>query len=162
MVPSGYFGSYDLAAGTSMNMSSYNCILMLMKPRQWMTTLGLLALVFLAVVGLILTRDLEQTEAQKGTQGRRAPLVNEKPLRSAREMGALASDATERRLAAQVEKLADHEVDLAFNDALHDAAEHPVTPTPETKELLAQQNKAEAAIKANQDRIEQLKKQIAA
>src|SRR5438105_2051855 len=121
--------------------------LLLMKPRQWMTTLGLLALVALAAIGLILTRDREQTDGQKAGSGRRAPLVNEKPLRTAREMGALASDTVERRLAAQVEKLADHEVDLAFNDALHDAAEHPVTPTAETKELLARQNKAEAAIK---------------
>jgi small-conductance mechanosensitive channel len=136
--------------------------LLLMKPRQWMTTLGLLALVALAATGLIITRDLGQTEAQKAGSGRRAPLVNEKPLRTAREMGALASDATERRLAAQVEKLADHEVDLAFADALHDAAEHPVPPTAETKELLVRETKAEAAIKANQDRIEQLKKQIAA
>ncbi|MCU1310844.1 MAG: LigA [Candidatus Angelobacter sp.] len=142
-----------------MSTSSYNGTLMLMKPRQWMTTLGLLGLVVLAVIGLILTRDLGQPEAQRG---RRAPLVNEKPLQTAREVASLASDAVERRYAAQVEKLADHEVDLAFADALHDAAEHPVAPTAETKELQSRQNKAEAAIKANQDRIDQLKKQIAA
>ncbi|MCU1306342.1 MAG: LigA [Acidobacteriaceae bacterium] len=126
-----------------------------------MTTLGLLGLVVLAIVGLIFTRDIGQAEGQKGP-GRRAPLVNEKPLQTAREVASLASDGVERRYAQQVEKLADHEVDLAFADALHDAAEHPVTPTPETKELLARQTKAEAAIKTNQDRIEQLKKQIAA
>jgi hypothetical protein len=144
-----------------MPMWSKNPLLNL-NPRQWMTTLGLLVLVVLAATGLVLTRDLGQSNGQKAGSGRRAPLVNEKPLQTAREMGALASDPVERRLAAQVEKLADHEVDLAFADALQDAAQHPVTPTAETKELLARENKAEAAIKANQDRIDQLKKQIAA
>jgi small-conductance mechanosensitive channel len=144
-----------------MQMRLFNPFL-LMKPRQWMTTLLLLGLVVLAVVGLILTRDLGQSDGQKGAQGRRAPLVNEKPLQTAREVGSLASDPAERRLAQQVEKLADHEVDLAFADALHDAAEHPVAPTPETKELVARQNKAEAAIKLNQQRIEELKRGIAA
>lgn len=131
-----------------------------MKPRQWTITVALLGLVILAAIGLILTR--ESADTQNAKPGRRVPLVDEKPLQTARELAPLATDGAERRLAQQVEKLADHEVDLAFADALHDAAEHPVAPTPETKELLARQTKADAAIKQNEQRIEQLKKQVAA
>jgi small-conductance mechanosensitive channel len=133
---------------------------MLMKPRQWMATFGLLGLVLLAIIGLILTRDSAPTQASK-TSGHRTPLVDEKPLQTARALGALASDRDERRYAEQVEKLGDHEVDLAFADGLRDAAEHPVPPTPETRELLERSSKAEAAMKADQDKIDQLKKQLA-
>jgi small-conductance mechanosensitive channel len=133
-----------------------------MTPRQWMITLGLLGLVVLAAIGLILTRDLGQPGQQEGTQGHRPPLVDEQPLRTARSMATLASDRDEQRFAQQAVKLADHEVDLAFADGLRDAAEYPVTPAPQTRELMARENNAEAAIKTDQDRIDQLKKQLAA
>jgi small-conductance mechanosensitive channel len=133
---------------------------MLMKTRQWMATFGLLGLVALAAIGLMLTRGSAPTEASK-TTGHRPPLVDERPLQTARALAALASDREEHRYADQAEKLADHEVDLAFADGLRDAAEHPVPPTPETRDLQARSSKAETAIKADQDRIEQLKKQLA-
>ena len=127
-----------------------------------MATIGLLAVVLAAVVGLILTRPSANSGITTQARGRRPPLVDERPLQSARAMAALASDPDQQRLAQQALRLADHEVDLAFADALRDATEHPVPPKPETRELFARVNKAQAAVKADEDRLDQLKKQLAA
>ncbi len=64
--------------------------------------------------------------------------------------------------ADQALRLSDNAVDLAFEDALRDAANHPVPPTPETQELYARVNQGEADVKADQDSVNQLKKQLGA
>jgi small-conductance mechanosensitive channel len=133
---------------------------MLMKARQWVVSAALLTLVVGAAVALILTRQSAQP-ASSFTTGRRPPLVDERPVQTARAMSALASDRDEQRFAQQALKLADHEVDLAFTDGLRDATEHPAPPTPQTKELLARASRADAAVKKDQDKITQLKKDLA-
>src|SRR5256886_12235274 len=57
-------------------------------------------------------------------------------------------------------KVADRELDLAFASGLRDAAEHSVPSKPETKELYARASQAQARVKADQDRIDQLTKQL--
>ena len=57
--------------------------------------------------------------------------------------------------------MADHTVDVAFNYEMRQATEHPVAPTPESKKLYAQAHQAETAVKADQDRIDELQKQLA-
>ncbi len=131
-----------------------------MKTRQWVVTFVLFALVVLALVGLILTRDSGAPVAR--TRPRRAPLVDERPMQTARSMAALASTREERRFAQQALRLADHAVDLAFADAMRDAAEHPLAPSPETKELYARMSRAEAQVKSDQDIIDELKKESTA
>ena len=64
---------------------------MWMKAHQWIVTLGLLALVLAAAVGLILTRQSAHSSSA-GPQGRRPPIVDEQPLKTARAVAALASD----------------------------------------------------------------------
>jgi small-conductance mechanosensitive channel len=44
---------------------------------------------------------------------------------------------------------------------MRQATEHPAAPTPESKKLYAQANRADAAVKVDQDRITQLQKQLA-
>ena len=132
-----------------------------MKSRQWLITLGLLALSVAAIVGAILTRGAPVADSSQGGRGRRPPLVDERPLKTATEMAKLASSWDQRRFANQILKAADHEVDMAFQDALRDASNHPPQPTPETREMYARLNKAEAAAKAGQDRVDQLNKQLA-
>jgi small-conductance mechanosensitive channel len=133
---------------------------MWMKAHQWIVTLGLLALVLAAAVGLILTR--QATESTSATsQGRRPPIVDEQPLKTARAMAPLATGWDEQRLSRQALKLADHAVDIAFSYEMRQATEHPAPPTPESKRLYAQANQGEAAVKADQDRIDQLQKQLA-
>jgi small-conductance mechanosensitive channel len=134
-----------------------------MKSRQWLVALGLVSLVLAAVVGSILTRDLGPltSPTDSGTATDQAPLVDEKPLQTARSMAKLAAGADEHRFSEQAEQLADNEVDLAFHDALRDAGNHPVTPTPQNHELFEHVSQSEADVKADQDRVEQLKKDLA-
>ncbi len=133
---------------------------MWMKAHQWIVTLGLLALVLAAAVGLILTRQSAQSSST-GSQGRRPPIVDEQPLLTARAMVPLASDWEEQRYSRQALKLADHAVDIAFSYEMRQATEHPAPPTPESKKLYAHANQADAAVKADHDRIDQLQKQLA-
>jgi small-conductance mechanosensitive channel len=111
-------------------------------------------------VGLILTRQSTQSNSA-ATHARRPPVVDEQPLTTARAMAALASDWEEQRYARQALKLSDHTVDVAFSYEMRQATEHPAPPTPESKKLYAQANQADAAVKADQDRITQLQKQLA-
>ena len=130
----------------------------LMKNRQWLVAIGLLVLVVAAIVGSILTSDFGEPKSAQGSHPRRAPLVDEGPLNTARSVAKLASTWDEKRFADQALRLADNEVDLAFEDALRDAADHPIPPTPETRELYAHVSQGEADVKADQDRLDQLKK----
>jgi small-conductance mechanosensitive channel len=132
------------------------------KSRQWLVTLGLLVLVAAAISGAILTRnwgsDSQPTPRNAATRKMR---VDERPLKTARDMAKLASGWDERRFAEEALKLGDHEVDLAFADALRDAANSPVQSTPQAREMNARVSKAQALAKADQDRIDQLNKEIA-
>jgi small-conductance mechanosensitive channel len=133
-----------------------------MKSRQWLVTIGLLVLVLAAVIGSILTRDLGPLQAPTASgTATKSPLVDERPLQTARAMAKLASGADEHRFAEQAEQLADNEVDLAFHDASRDAASHPVQPTPQNRELYEHVSQSEAQVKTDQDRVDQLKKKLA-
>ena len=89
-----------------------------MKSHQWLITAGLLILAIAAVIGFIFTRDLGplQSPAVPGTAAQQKPLVDERPLHTARTLLKLASGEDERKFAERAEQLADHEVDLAFDE----------------------------------------------
>jgi small-conductance mechanosensitive channel len=134
-----------------------------MKFRQWLIAIGLLVLVLAAVVGSILTRDLGAPET--ATSSESAPdqtqLVDERPLQTARAMAKLASNSDEQRVAAAAMQFADNEVDLAFHDALRDAADHPPQNKPQNRGLYEHAGQAEAQVKADQTAVDELKKQLA-
>ncbi len=62
----------------------------------------------------------------------------------------------EQELAHQAESLADHAVDLAFADALRQAADEIPEQTPELKALAEAKQKAQAAAVADEERIKKL------
>ena len=131
-----------------------------MRAHQSIVTLGLLALVLAAAVGLILTRQSARSSSAV-SPGRKPPIVDEQPLKTARAVAALASDWDEQRFSRQALKLADHSVDVAFSYEMRQATEHPAPPTPESKKLYARDDQDEAAVKADHDRLDQLQKQLA-
>jgi small-conductance mechanosensitive channel len=135
----------------------------LIKSRQWLITLALLALVVAALVALFLTRDLGSSPLAQTSQKETgpAPLVDESPLQTARAMGKLASGADEQQVAAQAEQFADSEVDLAFHDASRDAADHPPQNKPQFRGLYQQVGQMETQVQADQARVDQLKKEAA-
>jgi small-conductance mechanosensitive channel len=135
-----------------------------LKSRQWLITAGLVILALAAVIGFIFTRDLGPLHPPPtaGTATEQAPLVDERPLQTARTLAKLASGPDERKFADRAAELADNEVDLAFHDALRDAANHPVPRTPQNRELYEHASQSEIQVKADQDLVDQLKKQLAA
>jgi len=144
-----------------------------MKPRHWITATVLFLLMALTIVGLVRTgeqkppADAEDTgkAPAKRLQARgeaKRPLVDERPLLTARRMSALASTTEEQELAHEALKVSDHEVDLAFFDALRTAEENPPPLTPEAKLLAERKDKATLALKEDQERIAQLTRKLAA
>ncbi len=133
-----------------------------MKIFNSLAILGLLLLVLACVIGLVLTRDLGQPASAAKSSGHAAPPVDEQPLQTARNMAKLVSSWDEQRIAQQALKLADHEVDLAFADALRDATEQPRSTSAQSRELYARVSKAEAMVQADQSRIDDFKKKLAA
>jgi hypothetical protein len=143
------------------------------KLRNWITAIVLLLLMALAVVGLVRTRppaklaedDSGKTARDKfsagGATGSQRQLVDQRPLETARRMAASASTPEEQALAHEAEKAADHEVDLAFYDALRGAEENPPKLTPEAKQLADRKSKAELAVKDDEESIAQLKHRLA-
>src|SRR5258708_36897552 len=116
-----------------------------MKLAHWITGVVLLLVVALAGGGFLRTRESNRAGASEDagkapakTIGARNPsaalhpLVDQRPLQTARREGALADTEEEKDLARQAEKGGDHEVGLAFFDAFRAAKENPqaLTPTP--------------------------------
>ncbi len=145
-----------------------------MRARQWITGFVLLLLVVAAVAGIIWTRELPapgddtaSTAPGHRLLGRKAPtpqrqLVDLRPLQTARRMAALAGTSEEQTLAHEAEKVADHEVDLAFYDALRRVQETPAKLTPEVKQIADRKEKSEQAVKDDQENIKLLTRKLAA
>jgi len=143
-----------------------------MKVRHWITAIVLLLLVAAAITGLLRTRQpragIEEVAAPAGKatgkhNQRTAPnvLVDQSPLQTARRVGPLASAQEEKELARQAEKVADHEVDLAFFDAFSAAQQSPPALTPALTQLADKKNQAQQALKEDQDNVAELTRKIA-
>ncbi len=131
-----------------------------LKARHWVVIGALLALMGAVVTGLILTRE-EASESSKRAASRRRQYVDLNLIQTARQLAASATSRDEMRYAREALRLADHQVDLAFADALREAARQKAVPTPETRALFDRVKEAEAAVKENQDLVDTLKKQLA-
>jgi len=144
-----------------------------MKLRYWIYGIVLLLLMAAVAVGLFWTRELPATAddatatptkkvlARKATPQRRG-LVDVRPLERARNVAAVAGTPEEQILAHEAEKTADHEVDLAFLDALRTAHQSPPPLSPEAKEIAARKAKAQQAVNDDQESVAVLTKKLAA
>ncbi len=126
-----------------------------------------------AVVGLLWTREVPpENEDASSAPGKlsilhkkptsRRSLVDVRPLQTARRMAALAGTPEEQSLAHEAEKVADHEVDLAFYDALRNAQDNPPPLSPEAREIGIRKAKAEQTLKDDQESIALLSRKLAA
>src|SRR5207249_46980 len=73
----------------------------------------------------------------------------------------LASTPEEQRIARDILRLADREVDQAFADALRDAQEHHPQLNSQTEELNARVDRMQAAVKLDQERVRNWTKRLA-
>ena len=131
-----------------------------MKFRQWVIGAFLLALVILAISAFIATED---KRAANGTAGSptASELVDVSPLRTARGLASVAITSEEQRLAQQAARVADHEVDLAFADALRSAREQAGNQDPRYRELNERLKDAQAALDQDKVEIARLKAKLA-
>lgn len=129
-----------------------------MKLSQWIIVNALLLLVVAAIAGLLMTTPQPRgvTVGSSAIGNEKARLVDQRPLQTARRMAALRSTPDEQPLATEVLRIADHEVDLAFADALRNATEHPPQLSPQAKEINARINHSQAAVNADQAQVARL------
>jgi len=85
-----------------------------------------------------------------------APLVDQSPLKTAQTLSAFAANPEEQRLAQEAVRLADHEVDLAFAEALRRAAEHPPIADPRTRDIQVRIDRTEQRLKDDEARVARL------
>lgn len=120
---------------------------------------GLAGLLLLAIVGLILTSGGSAPTAvpnHRRTQADETPLVDQRPLQTARSLASTAATPAERELAQEAARVADHEVDLAFASALREAAQHPGAVSPEALQLETRVKKLTAKVGAEQAWVNKL------
>src|SRR6201993_5454774 len=98
------------------------------RPRK-LIILVMLVLLAITLAGAFLTRgvmsDLPFLQAREGSwTGAYVPLgiVDQRPWQTAATLAALAQSAEEKKLAADAERLADHEVHQAFSQSLRQAS----------------------------------------
>ncbi len=89
------------------------------------------------------------------------PLVDQSSLTTAQQLAQLATTHDERSLAQEALRLADYDVDIAFENAIRQARLHPPALSAEAKECKERQQKAEAVLQAEQERSKQLSEQLA-
>jgi hypothetical protein len=126
---------------------------------------AILVIVLLAacLAALFETRDTASpATAKKPAANAAAPIVDDRLLRTARQMAAMADTRDEQDDAREALHLADHALDQAFASALR-AAAAPATPANgDLSQLTAQIDRLKAGIAADQQRIDQLTKAAAA
>jgi small-conductance mechanosensitive channel len=133
-----------------------------MKSPRWWIPGALLVLVFGTGAAYFATRETSRPRVQStASNAAPAPLVDERPLPAARALAALAITPEEQRFAAEATRIADHEVDLAFADALRQAAEQRPAQDPKSRDLYLKMQQGQSALADVLSRTEQLKAKIA-
>src|SRR5262249_2207399 len=101
-----------------------------MKATQKMGATVLVVLLGLTGYGLYQTSRPSGTAlvpggAKEAPSASQTQVVDQMPLLHAQQLAQLATDDDEKPLAQEALRLADHEVDMAFAQAVRDAAGHP-------------------------------------
>ena len=129
-----------------------------MKSLRWITIVVLLLLVVGAGIAYVLTTNpSEPVQPAANTQ---TQLVDQTPVRTARQVFPLAITAEERRLAQEAARIADHEVDLAFAEALRDAMAHPVEVDAKNEQLQLRIQMAQSTLDYENSHLDELKKKL--
>ncbi|HTT32983.1 MAG TPA: mechanosensitive ion channel domain-containing protein [Methylomirabilota bacterium] len=117
------------------------------------------------VYGIIRTAEPPEVAPSVG-KGKTAvaseePLVDQTPLKTAQQFAQQVTTADERPLALEALRLADYEVDLAYDAALRNAQEHPPALSADAKEAKDRLQKAQKLMADDDARMAALKEVIA-
>jgi small-conductance mechanosensitive channel len=119
---------------------------------------SVMALAAVALIGTVVLRYWISAQPQQETQ-RAAPhgLVDSQPLLTAQRLAAMATTPKEQEFAKEALRLSDHEVDMAFAAALHQATEHAPPVPAGARPILAKVQSSQQSVKADQNEIARLK-----
>lgn len=134
-----------------------------MKSRIWIPATLLLLLLGATATGLFLTRepppiteDAQPAAPKKAGTKPKERRVDQRPLLTARRLALLARTPEELALSKQAERLANHDVDLAFAEAMRQAVESAPPLTPELKAIQLAKTKAASAVEEDQRNLKRL------
>ena len=130
-----------------------------MKRTRLVAAAVIVVLVGLAIYGIWATRQPPASTAIAHPQGK--PLVVLRPLKTAQEMAQLATTPEGRTFAKEALRLADYDVDLAFDEAIRETLQHPPQLSAEATAAKKRLDKAQKALEAAQERAKQLSEQMA-
>ena len=127
-----------------------------MKTSEKIAAVVLILLLGAAGYGLLRTGgpsyvDYVVTTTPGDAQAKNA--VDQSPLLTAQRLAGMVTSADEQALAAEALRISDHAVDMAFAQALRDAAEHPPALSAEAKEIQARLQTSEKALDADKARV---------
>lgn len=130
-----------------------------MKIPSRLTIPVLAALAAGAVIGLYLTRTSPGARQARSSvpADERALKAAEQPLDTAHELAPLAQGESEQKFAADALRLADHQLDLAFNSAVRTASDQAPRQTQAIRAIQERIARGQSKIAAGNDRIAQLK-----
>lgn len=127
-----------------------------MRTPQKIATVFLVAAAGAALYGIFRLGEAATTaQAQKRTT-QLTPLVDQAPLQTARQLAQVADTPEEQAVAKDALSMADHEVDLAFAQALWQAKYYPPPLSAEAKEVQTRLQRAQKALQGDQDRVKSL------
>ena len=124
---------------------------------------GLLLLLAAAGVGIWLTSGTQPRSLLRKSQraARAREIVDQTPLETAERLSANAVGGREQRLAAEARRLADREVDQAFEQALRAAAEEQASLSGEALELQKQLERRQQRLAGDEHKLAELKQALA-
>ncbi len=134
-----------------------------MQRTQQIAALVIVLLILFVVYGFWRTRQTVAPPvpiANTSSEAADKSLVDQTPLKAAQQLAQLATFHNERAVAQEALRLADFDVDLAFDNALRQARLHPPALSVEAKECQARVQTTEKLLKTDQDRAKQLAEQL--
>lgn len=116
------------------------------------------SLAAVALVGTIVLRYwISAPPQQPKEKPRPVGLVDSQPLLTAQRLAMLATTPEEQEFARNALRLADHEVDMAFAAALHQATEHAPPIPAAARPILAKVQSSQQRVKADESEVARLK-----
>jgi small-conductance mechanosensitive channel len=134
-----------------------------MQKTQQIAAIVIVLLILFAAYGFWQTRQPVAPPVPKGPSSSEPAdksLVDQTPLKTAQQLARLATFHDERAVAQEALRLADFDVDLAFDNALRQARLHPPALSAEAKECQARVQTSEKLLKTDEDRAKQLAEQL--
>ncbi len=135
-----------------------------MKRRQLIAAIVIVLLAGITIYTFWATRpalSVPSSDEHPSSNSTQPPLVDQSPLKTAQQLAQLATTHEERILAQEALRLADFDVDQAFDNALRRARLHPPALSPAAKEAQAQLQKSEKLLETDQGRVKQLTEEVA-